>query len=318
MSSQFDQTTNMVIEWLIYHKIKYFRVNGETGNKSIDIEITEDGKCTIEVIDRFDRKLSFDEFSSFWYRRGDWQIAFPGVKRHKKNVSRILKDEWSIVREALHYIMDRKKSLGSLEKDKYQNKIKSLLVAAKLGINVPETMITTNKNKLIKKVKSKDIITKAIYNMFQIVSANLVRRIGTKSVNGQHLAFLEQCFFPTLVQTEIPKAYELRIFFIKEKFYSMAIFSQMDEMTKVDFRNYNREKPNRCLPFKLPEEIKCKLVQFNKIMNLDTGSIDMIVTPDNKFYFIEVNPIGQFGWVSKNCNYRLEEKIALYFKTSDT
>ena len=98
----------------------------------------------------------------------------------------------------------------------------------------------------------------------------------------------------------------------------MAIFSQMDEMTKVDFRNYNREKPNRCLPFKLPEEIKCKLVQFNKIMNLDTGSIDMIVTPDNKFYFIEVNPIGQFGWVSKNCNYRLEEKIALYFKTSDT
>ena len=30
-----------------------------------------------------------------------------------------------------------------------------------------------------------------------------------------------------------------------------------------------------------------------------------------EFVFLEVNPVGQFGWVSKNCNYYLEKKIAL-------
>jgi hypothetical protein len=36
----------------------------------------------------------------------------------------------------------------------------------------------------------------------------------------------------------------------------------------------------------------------------------MIVTPEGEYVFLEVNPTGQFGWVSDNCNYYLEEKIA--------
>ena len=95
----------------------------------------------------------------------------------------------------------------------------------------------------------------------------------------------------------------------------MAIFSQLDTQTELDFRNYNREKPNRNIPFKLPLKMQEKLLKFIKIMHLDTGSIDMIVTPNDEFVFLEVNPIGQFGWVSNYSNYYLEEKIALYFKS---
>jgi D-alanine-D-alanine ligase-like ATP-grasp enzyme len=46
-------------------------------------------------------------------------------------------------------------------------------------------------------------------------------------------------------------------------------------------------------------------------LKLNTGSIDMIYTNDSKFIFLEVNPVGQFGMVSKPCNYNLEKKIAL-------
>lgn len=92
----------------------------------------------------------------------------------------------------------------------------------------------------------------------------------------------------------------------------MAIFSQLDEKTKYDYRNYNEEKPNRNVPIRLPEHISKKIVNFINNSNLDTGSIDLIYTHEKEFVFLEVNPVGQFGWVSKNCNYYLEKKIALH------
>ena len=90
----------------------------------------------------------------------------------------------------------------------------------------------------------------------------------------------------------------------------MAIFSQLDDKTKLDYRNYNREKPNRNVPFKLPDKIKNQILDFINITRLNTGSIDLIYSKENDFVFLEVNPVGQFGWVSKYCNYYLEKKVA--------
>jgi D-alanine-D-alanine ligase-like ATP-grasp enzyme len=63
------------------------------------------------------------------------------------------------------------------------------------------------------------------------------------------------------------------------------------------------------VPFSPPEDLKNKVSKFMNIMNLDTGSIDIIVRKDSQFVFLEVNPIGQFSDMSYNCNYFLEKKI---------
>ncbi|MBM6497958.1 hypothetical protein H9X54_001390 [Flavobacterium macrobrachii] len=119
-------------------------------------------------------------------------------------------------------------------------------------------------------------------------------------------------FFPSLLQEYIQKKYELRIFFLNDKLYSMAIFSQESEQTKIDYRNYQKEKPNRRVPYKLPIEIEEKLIFFMRKIELNSGSIDMIVTYSNEYYFLEVNPVGQFGALSYNCNYNIENLIADY------
>ena len=98
----------------------------------------------------------------------------------------------------------------------------------------------------------------------------------------------------------------------------MAIFSQLDEMTRYDYRNYNRIKPNRDVPFKLNLEIENKLSEFMKRSDLETGSIDIILTPQGEYYFLEVNPTGQFGWVSVDCNYYIEREIALNLINNET
>jgi glutathione synthase/RimK-type ligase-like ATP-grasp enzyme len=92
----------------------------------------------------------------------------------------------------------------------------------------------------------------------------------------------------------------------------MAILSQNDEQTKIDFRHYNAQKPNRNVPYLLPEEISIKIDRLMKKLRLKTGSVDMIVTGADEFFFLEVNPVGQFLNVSHTCNYNLEKKVAAY------
>lgn len=51
-----------------------------------------------------------------------------------------------------------------------------------------------------------------------------------------------------------------------------------------------------------------------RIISLETGSIDLILTKDGLFIFLEVNPVGQFGMTSYPCNYYLEKLIAMELK----
>lgn len=47
-------------------------------------------------------------------------------------------------------------------------------------------------------------------------------------------------------------------------------------------------------------------------IKLNCGSVDMVLTKDNQYIFLEVNPIGQFSQVSIPANYLIEKEIAKY------
>lgn len=124
--------------------------------------------------------------------------------------------------------------------------------------------------------------------------------------------------FPfTLFQVYIDKEFEVRSFFLDGNFYSIAIFSQNDSQTRIDFRNYNRKKPNRTIPFNLPEDIKKRLLCFLKKAKLRMGSFDLIKSTKGQYYFLEINPVGQFGMVSFPGNFYLEKRLAKYLIYED-
>ena len=51
-------------------------------------------------------------------------------------------------------------------------------------------------------------------------------------------------------------------------------------------------------------------------LDMNSGSIDMVVTKDKRYVFLEVNPIGQFKQVSYPCNYYLEKEVAKYLSNA--
>ncbi|MDP3927797.1 MAG: hypothetical protein Q8R57_02120 [Bacteroidota bacterium] len=112
----------------------------------------------------------------------------------------------------------------------------------------------------------------------------------------------------------INKRFEIRVFFLHDLIFASAIFSQNDEKTIVDFRNYNIDKPNRIVPIKLPIDTTLMIKSIMASINMNSGSIDIIYDEKKNYVFLEINPVGQFQQVSYPCNYFLEREIAKILK----
>lgn len=301
LSDSNDLSTTQVINWLEIHKTKWLRVNSED---KICLSFT--GDDVVFLINSKTYKLS--NFTCFWYRRGFLNFDFEYIKSELFN--RFQKIELKDFIDYLYYKVSLLPHLNNISNASV-NKLIVSDFARILGINTPDDYIFSNKEYLNKKINSQTkYITKCVsgetmnvFDGFTIFNySSILNKEEIKSNN----------FFPSLVQNYIQKKYELRIFYLDGNFHTMAIMSQNDKQTEVDFRVYNDEKPNRNVPFQLPKEIEIKLDKLMQRLNLNSGSIDMIVTPENEYVFLEVNPVGQFGMTSYPCNYNLEKKIAEY------
>ena len=309
LSANDDQTTNLVIDWICS---AFIRLNSENFIEGIQLELNSDF-ITQEISLFKNFVVNLSDIKSFWYRRDDFVLSINSEKIivEEDSIRFNLEKEWDKLKDFLHLYCESKNSIGSYGKEKSQNKLTCLSLAQKIGLEIPPTLITTNKSDLLAFIQQQgECITKSISNMFQIKRPDFFQVIGTQIITDDLIDKLGDSFFPTLIQKRIEKAFELRIFYLKGVFYSMAIFSQSDERTSLDYRDYNRVKPNRNIPYILPNDIELKLKLLMDKLELNTGSIDIMVTPENEYVFLEVNPTGQFGWLSQNCNYYLEEKIA--------
>ncbi len=198
------------------------------------------------------------------------------------------------------------------------NKVDILKEAQRFGLNVPATLVTSSKETLqVFKEKYKFLITKCITDYRMLSHEGLYFELYKNEVSQFDVDKLPNTFFPALFQEKISKRYEIRTFYLDEVFYSMAIFSQSNSKTDIDFRRYDNDVPNRTVPYNLPIEIEKKIINLMKELNLNTGSIDLIRNHNGDYIFLEINPVGQFGMTSHPCNYNIEKKIAIHLKNTN-
>lgn len=321
-SSDLDESTTHVMKWLFHIGRKdVIRVNySERGEKDV-IQIYASQNDFYFQIDG--RTIALRDIHSIWYRKTrnwmDNQFCNLSIDNHTQFTSylnRRLKTEELKLSEYLNYLIEKRiHVLGSSTKMDL-NKLIVLNLAADVGLLVPEFHISNTKSKILEVMdQSPEMITKAISDglyLFEKTETNTGYFTYTEQMNKEKVMQSPEVMYPSLLQHNIQKKYELRIFFINDRCYSMAIFSQDDEQTKTDFRKYNENKPNRFVPFQLPEKINKKIKLLFKKLNLNTGSVDMIVDKYDHFFFLEINPVGQFGMVSQPCNYFLEKEVAVY------
>ena len=308
LSSELDHTTYEVIDWLSSLGRDFIRISKDTKVIFKELVINNDN-IDFTIIVNEKHSLRFSDISSFWYRRD--QIDFNAVvdKITNEDMKNHLFEEQFRLNEFIMFLIHSKSGIGSIF-NKNINKLVCLNAAKNAGLKIPATYILTNKDKLQHLISTNKMITKCIQESPHYNANKIYYTTYTELINPDKLNNISDEFFPSMFQYKIEKRYELRIFYLMGKCYTMAIFSQRDEQTSIDFRKYNKENPNRTVPYKLPLNIEQKIIKFMKAISLNTGSIDMICTKNGEYYFLEVNPVGQFGMVSYPCNYYLEKKVA--------
>lgn len=263
------------------------------GNKEVDFS-----KIKIVWNRRFS-SLGYTDFYDQIVKDGFEKFGFDSIKLKEQ-----LRAEFAVLLEFIYYNLKDKVWYPGFNISNI-NKMIVLKEASNVGLSIPRTCIVNSKSSLKDEVQ---YISKSMYETTFIHS----HKWGLMDMFTRNLDCINDIphrFFPSLVQEKIVKKFEIRIFFIDDDFYSMAIFSQNNKETLLDYR-VNSMDINRVTSYKIPEEIRTKLLKLFHILKIRTGSVDMILDENNEYILLEINPIGQYGMTSVPCNYNLDFKIA--------
>lgn len=115
-------------------------------------------------------------------------------------------------------------------------------------------------------------------------------------------------FCPVIFQAYVPKRIELRITVVGREVFATEIHSQHSNQTRHDWRRYDQfETPY--FPHELPRKLQERCVQLVERLGPCYGAIDMVLTPDDRYVFLEINPNGQYLWVEKMTGLPISEAI---------
>lgn len=308
-------STSEVVEWLNAFGERVVRLNGDENRfwlKYIDI-----GNNQIIVNSLDYGEINLTQAKSIWYRRNGISSLFFNAFFDLDNLVKEIHDisfgkylhrsysgEVNKIKEFIYGLSER--TTLSINSYFYSdlNKLQVLYYAKDLGLKIPTSIIANSPQRLS---SEKGMVTKAVNDGIYYFGNKKAYYSYTEKYNSKDA---HRNFFFSLFQNEISKKFEIRTFYIMGKFYSMAIMSQNNNQTKVDFRKYDDKVPNRTIPYRLPEDIVNKLKLLFSRLNLNSGSVDLIKNEKNEYIFLEINPVGQFGMVAYPCNYPLDKIIS--------
>src|SRR6185503_2961305 len=171
-----------------------------------------------------------------------------------------------------------------------------LELARSLGLDVPRTLVT-NDPAAVRAFFDEcggRIVTKMMAS-FAIHEEGKEKVVFTNPISSADLEALEGLrLCPMTFQERVEKARELRVTVVGRRVFTAAIDSGALERSRSDWRREGLALIDRWQVAELPAEIEAKLLALMDALGLNYGAADLIVTPEGRHVFLEVNPAGEF------------------------
>jgi glutathione synthase/RimK-type ligase-like ATP-grasp enzyme len=287
--------------------------------------------------------FNLDDITSVWHRRA----GIPVSTNPKKAVKTYIETESRAFLECLSNQMPHAFWVSHPNNIKLaDDKLYQLRLASQLGFQIPHTVTGNCSEEVIKAFAHyPEVIVKALHGRYISQDLNLVGRVRKILYNFlnrelvqryQHHSFLKHYYnynekigiftqrlsytelkafseqlstCPVTIQNYIPKRVELRITIVGKQVFPCAIYSQEGSLEdQVDWRHGAENLRHEI--YSLPAEIETKCLELMKHLGLEFGCIDMVVTPDNEYVFLEINSHGQWLWVQQKTGMPIAEAIA--------
>lgn len=193
-----------------------------------------------------------------------------------------------------------------------ENKQLQLQVAREVGLDTPRTLTTNDPNAARAFAKSCEsgVVTKML-SSFAIYEEGKELVVFTNPVTPQDLADLSGLrLCPATFQELLPKSLEIRATVVGERIMSAAVDSQVSALAVHDWRRDGARMLQDWQPYQLPVAVEDKILRLMDYFSLNYGAIDIILTPDNRHVFLELNPCGEFFWLERSPGLPISEAIA--------
>lgn len=192
------------------------------------------------------------------------------------------------------------------------NKQLQLGIAAELGFEIPPTLITSDPDEFLEfyRLHNGNLIDKlpsTVLPASQRTGFELMR--FTQPVTTRDAGYARRVrLSPVLFQHNIAKRFELRITVIDDVVLAAEIHSQATKRTQLDWRHYDWDHtPYRA--HALPDDIRKRCIRLARRLGLRFGAIDMIVTPEGRYVFLEINPNGQWRWIEDESGLPISDAL---------
>jgi len=296
-----DYTADYLINKLNEQNRKYYRLNTEDifGLCKVSFKITEHALKTVFPFS--------DEIEAVWFRRVKFPVLNDLISTKEKEymyneIDAFFKNLWETI--------DAKWLSIPHFTYRAESKLLQLKKAGQLDFNLPKSLISSDAEEISNFYYelNKNVIIKPLYNN-RYRGDDLDWLIYTNKLTDEKLESLSKAApLHSIYQEFILKKLELRVTVVGNEVFAASVDSQNHCATKTDWRR----KKLKFKSFELPEMIKTKCIKLVKDLNISFGAIDIILTPEDEYIFLEINPNGQWAWIEFDTEQNISQSIIEY------
>jgi len=191
-----------------------------------------------------------------------------------------------------------------------ENRLLQLRVARECGLSIPSTIIANSSQEMMQFIETHDrCCTKPLFSG-QFNTREGLKLFYTTIVDKNDTKFVAAVRnFPVLVQEYVDKQYELRLIVVGRSIFPVKIYSQDDTRTATDWRVENCTIP-RYEATEVPNELLAAARRIVSRFGLQFSSMDIIVTQNGGYYFLDLNPNGQWAWLDSMLHLGVSSTLA--------
>ena len=300
--SQDFYNIDIFFEYLSSKNIPYFRLNSDRLNHFQKISINENA---FALTDESGNTIHSDDIKGVWHRKA-WRISVP--EELDQDYEKIFLNEYGNLRYNLITALEEIPWINPYENEKKidGNKMLQLKVAQRNNLTIPKTIFSNDEENITaffhKYCKGKAIAKLHGVTAKTMSGENMMSTTVIEEETLEHLSDIAYC--PMIFQPYIDKEYELRIVYIDGEFFTGMINNSENADWRIAREGYFWSA------YELPDPVKENLTSMMKEMGLYIGAIDMIKGKDGQYYFLEVNPQGEWGMLQKELGFPIAERIA--------
>jgi len=270
------------------------------GRQTISIDPLADSRHAVTIADRAGAIVRSKAYDAVWHRRPGPPVPPEGL--HAGDSILVKKESEALIDSLWYFLADRAFWVNPRSGvERASCKALQLREAARCGFAVPKTLMSNDPAQVrdFFRACNGDVVYKLQLPAWWDTGNGGLASAFTARLSSRHLEddAIRNC--PAIFQERVRKAFELRITCMGDTFVAVKLNSQESDRGKTDWRVADAVKGLAQEPFSLPRDVERACRRLLERLGIVFACIDVVVTPDGDYVFLEVNEGGQFLWLEE-------------------